>query len=196
MNTQHRLTDEFLNSFDSADRIHKAIILDSGCGDCYASNLLATYGAELVIAHDPYIAPPTILRPSVKHIKYMTPLCDTYNIIWSHHVIEHVDSPVYYLTELRDQLKESGELWLGCPNTANNHVFSDGHIHNFTLGNLMLCLQRAMFDTKSMKWWTTDGQLRVRIRKRGECSWPLEFHTAFASNKHFDITKLPTKKEW
>lgn len=192
---QHRHTDKFLTSFNSKQRLSGAVVLDSGCGDAYASIQFARYGAKHITAHDPF-APLGVSTDKITFVKSYIPFAETFDIVWTHHVIEHVPNPIQYLTNLRLILKQDGELWLGCPNTAYNSVFALGHLHNFTLGNMILCLQRAEFGVTDIRWLVDKGQIRIRIPVNGVLNFPTPFQKLYVRNKHFDVTKLPERWRW
>jgi len=191
---QHNLTNEFLKSMVTK-KIINARILDSGCGDGYASQRFIELGAMSVVAHDPFATLPGS-TDKIHYKKSYIPLTDDFDIIWSHHVIEHVDNPVDYLQRLGSQLKPNGELWLGCPNSATSAVFADGHIHNFTIANLVLCLQKAGLHVETMSWFITGGQLRIRIYKGFSPTLPRVMRQLIIRNKHFAVSTLPTKLNW
>lgn len=171
--------------------------MDSGCGDGYASRAFVTHGAALVFAYDVMLdINDKYLHPRIKlydSLKVMHEICD---IVWTHHVIEHVDNPIEYLRQLRNRLNTDGELWLACPNTANNSVFAKGHIHNFTVANIVLCLQKAGYCVEDMSWLINDGQLRIRVPKVGVSPHllPKPFEKLLKRDQHFNVDKLP--KEW
>lgn len=188
-------TDVFLKSFKSTQLIHNAKILDSGCGDGYASKRFVELGAEQVDAVDPFTLR-FVPSPKVKFHRYPIIVDKTYDIVWSHHVIEHVHDPVKYLSELWFQLKDTGQLWLGCPNTLNTTVYAASHLHNFTLGNLLSCLQLAKFGTEEIKWSMPKGQLRIRVPKKGNSTLPEIILKRIETNIHFDLNTLPITWNW
>lgn len=195
---QHNHTEVFFKSFDAKAKITNAIVLDSGCGDGFASKVFADCGASLVFAHDI-----TILRDGEydhPNIVWFDSLTDVYrqcDIVWSHHVIEHTENPIEYLRQLQQRLSNHGELWLTCPNTASNAVFAQGHLSNFTIANLVLCLQAAMFDVENICWLINDGQLRVRIRKTAiQTPLPEPFVKLINLDAHFGLNKLHKKWRW
>ena len=199
---QHVKTLEFLDSFDSKSQLELGTVVDSGCGDGFASNEFVKRGARWVLAYDPQIDkyndkyflyyPERILRQDTAPFSPVAA-----DIVWSHHVIEHQENPIEYLMILGSMLKDTGELWLSCPNTANIAVFAYGHLQHFTIGNLILCLQRAKYATYSIKWWVAKGQLRIRIPLLGDGSLPEPFvYELKHHGQHFDLTNLPEKWNW
>lgn len=196
---QHNHTDVFLDSFDSKKKIKRAIIVDSGCGDSYATKRLAADGARYINAYDPGIigANHLEMHKSGCKISYTSRLEElAYDIVWSHHVVEHIQNPIAYLKHFGSYMKSDGELWLGCPNTADNPIFSYGHLSNFTISNLVLCLQCAGFDVKNIKWLINSGQIRIRIR-RGACrTLPKPFDEMLEGQQHFNVNELPAVWRW
>ena len=194
-NMQHAHTAEFLRSFDSQSQIANAVILDSGCGDGFAAQQFIRFGAKHVDAHDPNARLPESTN-KITYKKNYVIINDVYDIIWSHHVIEHIENPIDYLQTLRLQLHRDGELWLGCPNTLGSESWSDGHINNFNIGNLLQCLQRAEFGITIIKWLINPGQIRIRIPKLGNDRLPTSVALLYNQDKHFKINKLPHKQGW
>ena len=190
---QHAHTDHFLKSFCSATKIQQSVILDHGCGDGYATTRFIQCGAIHVDSTDLQITPnvPNFLKP---HQIYP----EVYDLVWSHHVIEHQENPVKYLRDLYGCLKWAvGELWLGCPNTEGKAVFAEGHLCNFNLGNLVQCLKLAGFTTQSMSWLVSAGQLRIRVPKiKIRPEYPASFIKAFHRNIHFSISQQPAIWRW
>ena len=194
---QHHCTDVFMNSFKSDDKIKDKVILDSGCGDGYASKQFAKRGAAHVNSYDP--SAPIVLDyvderiSTFNSIEWIGTFCD---IAWTHHVIEHVHSPETYLTTLRNRMRDDGELWLTCPNTATHSTFSYGHVHNFTIANMVLTLQKACFGVEDIKWMLTAGQLRVRVPRIGGLELPKPFKRLLERNQHFPVGALPQTWRW
>ena len=53
---------------------------------------------------------------------------DSFDLVISHHVIEHVNDQLAHLLELKRVLKPEGRLYLGCPNKTS--PFMAGHKGN------------------------------------------------------------------
>jgi len=196
-NNQHNHTQVFLDSFESGLKIQDARVIDSGCGDGFASNEFMKRGAKVVYIHDikdtfnkEYTDPKIVkVAGNLDWMNHCT-------ISWSHHVLEHVRNPVEYLYRLRCKLTPCGELWLGCPNTEHDAVFAEGHVNNFTIGNLVLCLRDAGYAVGEMSWLITAGQIRVRVPNRGIGELPPPIALKFKTNKHFSIHELPREWRW
>ena len=195
---QHNCTGFFFRSFDAKKKVKGSVVLDSGCGDGYASRAFITHRARRVIAYDPNLAiNPEYDHPDIIWSRGLPPF-GGFDVAWSHHVIEHIDNPVRYLQSLHKCLNLTGELWLTCPNTAENSVFALGHIHNFTICNMIQCLGRAGFPTQDIRWHLTSGQLRIRIPKIGDIPavLPPPFLECLESDKHFQVRQLPQVWRW
>jgi len=53
---------------------------------------------------------------------------NSFDIVLSHHVIEHVENQHLHLTELSRVINENGIIYLACPNKSS--IFMKGHIGN------------------------------------------------------------------
>lgn len=218
--TQHRVTDTFMESFNLRNLVEGARVLDHGCGDGYAAAKMLAAGAKeaqaidiapkaeiLEVVNDPYKAPdgdaPSLcLRNGIAFSRNLVslPLYDAgYDVIWSHHVIEHVEAPVDFLRELWGLLKPGGTLLLGCPNMQDHNVFSPGHIHNFTIPTMIAQMQLAGFAVQDCSFWYQRGQLRMRVAKgdgRDRMQWPAPCRDMLHKTGRIDSDKLPARWNW
>ena len=175
---QHSHTDLFFNSFDSDPLIKGKKILDVGCGDGYAALQFHNRGAALVHAMDPYLeGKPVFLEeaPEIKFFDYFPRGFDgatNYDIIWHHHVIEHVENCFEFLRIIRSMLTDDGWMWMACPNMAQHAIYSPDHVHNFQAAQLMEVLRRCHFAVGQAKIWVVNGQLRVRVPANGNHDYP------------------------
>jgi 2-polyprenyl-3-methyl-5-hydroxy-6-metoxy-1,4-benzoquinol methylase len=173
-NIHHNHTDLFLKSFDSLSQIRNSKILDVGCGDGYAAQQFVLLEAGEVHTYDPYKPKPEICQSlGIQHFTKVDELHSEYDLIWMHHVLEHVPDYLALLKLLRSKLKDSGELWMAVPNMASHSVFSPGHINNFMAPQLVEILRLAEFGIKEIAIWVREGQLRVRVPKHGLLQYPL-----------------------
>ena len=194
---QHHCTRQFFISFDSGNHCKGAKVLDSGCGDGFASKTFLIHKAHSIYAYDPDLKTDGLHQDDkIRYAKQLPVTSDTFDIFWSHHVIEHVNDPVAYLHSFRKYSRLKSELWLGCPNTMDLSVFSLGHIHNFTIANLVLVLQRANLGVRDMRWYLTPGQIRVRVPIHGGTDLPDPFLQQQRRNKHFRVKDLPQNWRW
>ena len=119
---QHSHTDLFLNSFDSDPLIKGKKVLDVGCGDGYAALQFHNRGAALVHAMDPYLEGKPVFLEEAPEIKFFEDWDDFryrhvvppggYDIVWHHHVVEHVEHCFGFLNDIRDLLATDGWMWM------------------------------------------------------------------------------------
>lgn len=181
---QHAHTDLYFSSFESGKQIEGKKVLDIGCGDGHASNQFLTKGAVLVHALDPSTESatddagrPVTLDERARffrnwHEVFANTPRGGYDIIWHHHVIEHVEDCFGFLREINDILADDGWMWMACPNMAQHSVFSPGHIHNFQAAQLIEVLRRTGFAVREARVWVQFGQLRCRVPKSGSAEYP------------------------
>jgi hypothetical protein len=173
MSIHHRITDTFLTSFPAHQQIKDKKILDVGCGDAYASSRFMSNGASVVHAYDPLKPLPELCEiHNIPFFDSLSKLSYGYDIIWMHHVLEHVSDYLELLMIIRSLLDDRGELWMAVPNMASHAVFSPGHINNFMAPQLVEVLRIAGFAIGDISIWVHEGQLRVRVPKLGNCEYP------------------------
>ncbi|MCB0311046.1 MAG: class I SAM-dependent methyltransferase [Bdellovibrionales bacterium] len=85
-----------------------ATILDYGCGQGVYVKFLRERGFRNVQGWDPFIA----------EFNDQAVLENRYDVVTSHDVIEHVEDPEQYLSQLVSLVKEGGLLVLGTPNAS------------------------------------------------------------------------------
>jgi len=191
MSHSHSL--DFLHSFNWQERIRNKVILDSGCGDGFVADLFSKNKAKSVYAYDIELRD----NPIYKSITTRKPALNrAYDVVWTSHVIEHVEHPMFYLKELKVYLKAAGELWLSCPNMADGCVYSPGHLHNFVVPNLVNHLMHTGYDTKNMSWWHHKGQLRIIIKATGTSTWPEPCQMNLDKNGRINPKNLPIQWNW
>ena len=174
MSIHHRITDTFLKSFPAHQQIKDKKILDVGCGDAYASSRFKLNGAGLVHAYDPLKPQPELCEIlDIPFYDRLTDLSYGYDIVWMHHVLEHVSDYLQLLQIIHSLLNDSGKLWMAVPNMANHSVFSPGHINNFMAPQLVEVLRLAGFAVGDIAIWAHEGQLRVRVPKLGNHEYPI-----------------------
>lgn len=159
---QHEAIIEFL---DLAPSIKGKSIIDVGCGDGFASVNFLDRGASYVSVVDP-ISSGSLLPDGIRFYKDVNKVKESYDILWCHHVLEHIESPIQFL---RDFSKLSNELWLSVP--VQTDVFSLGHIISYTGPILCEHLKRAGWNVKDASYRLDGSHLRVRIIY-GESDYP------------------------
>jgi len=166
---QHNKALEFLNSFKADELIKDKRVLDMGCGDGFASVEFIKRGAKRVDAVD-IASEPTLISDDI--IFHRSIPGNTFDIIWHHHMLEHVEDCIGMLKILRQHLHIDGWMWMTVPNMARCDVYSPGHIHNFQAPQLVEILRICGFGTSHIKIWVKGGQLRVRVPCNGEQGYP------------------------
>ena len=124
--TQIRHFQPLVESLEAFTDLKGKRILDSGCGSAGLLLAFANAGAvDLVgIELDPNIHRLAVLRTSaIGHIHLfqedgviLQTSAESFDIVVSNHVIEHVSNYTVYLTRLTRLLKPGGILFIACPN--------------------------------------------------------------------------------
>ena len=163
--TQHHMAMRFINSF-KADVAGK-LVADVGGGDGFMALHFANSGAEHVTLVEPMDG--VITQEVENHLRIVrtdrvSAVQHGRDVVWCHHVLEHIEAPVDFLRTIRRSLSPTGWLWLAVPNMADHTVFSPGHINNFMAPQLIDVLRLADFGIKNCSMWAEGGQLRVRVQ--------------------------------
>lgn len=192
---QNNHTDTYLNSFDSQRWIRGARILDVGCGAGYAAKRFLDLGAREVHALEPSLLPGQRPRwiqdqPVFFYHTWDSLPGDSFDLIWHHHVIEHVENYFAFLRQIRSMLCPQGWMWMACPNMAHTAVFCPGHIHNFQAAQLVEVLKLTGFATAECRIWALKGQLRLRVPAQGHCGYPAPMQQALDTQGRCDSNLL------
>jgi SAM-dependent methyltransferase len=139
---------------------NKDFVLDFGCGGGYilkSLNLQNSFGVE----------PNDAAREEckLKGLQVEASLDNFeknyFDLIYSNHVFEHLDSPLEIAIKLRSYLKVNGLLLIAVPNECNVKYVSnniDQHIYTWSeinLGNLLLKAGFEILEIKTIKFrWT------------------------------------------
>jgi 2-polyprenyl-3-methyl-5-hydroxy-6-metoxy-1,4-benzoquinol methylase len=142
-------------------------VLDAGCGEGAVSIAFAQAGAKVVgVDADPDFIDVARMRISERHdieIEFrLDDLCepatvpvDTFDLILSIDVVEHVSDSSKYLGALRSQMKAAGVIWLFTPNRVSiRNIMSDPHYRLAAI---------TLMPNAFAAWYTTC--LRRRSRK-------------------------------
>lgn len=170
----------FLDSFPSEASLQGRRFLDVGCGDGFVAVIAKRRNAREVWAVDKAAPerdhlgrPLMVAQHQIAFARRVTDIADgNFDVVWCHHVLEHIEAPVDFLRTLRAKLCPTGWLWITVPNMANNAVFSPGHLHNYFAPSLAAQLQLASFGSASLKVWAHKGQLRMRVPRDGVPGYP------------------------
>lgn len=143
---------EFLEKIDYSD-IYE--IADIGSGPGHQAFYFHKKGLEVTCID--YIKP-------VYDIPWVKPgdTKNTYDAIWSHHCLEHIQNPVQALCSWRKMLKPKGRLFLTVPEIGL--VMSSGHINNFNIPLLIYFLAMAGFDCSEKCFTKSRSHLRANVR--------------------------------
>jgi SAM-dependent methyltransferase len=132
------------------------MVLDAGAGlSPYRSYFEhATYESADICGKHTYLC-------QIEHLPFVD---NSYDVIINTQVIEHVESPVVMLKELRRVLKPNGKLFLTAPQGYGIH--SDNNYFNFLEGGLRLLFEEAGFNIKFIKplggmFWMIGGYIRL-----------------------------------
>ena len=131
----------------SMDFCQNKVILDAGCGEGYGSNLLAEVATK-AIGID-------ISREAIRHARekysrenlhyYVTDVVNmdfadnTFDVIVSFQVIEHLNNPLKFLKEIKRVLKKGGWAIISTPNKSlcDGHAFGKYHVKEYRYHEFM-----------------------------------------------------------
>jgi len=156
---------EFL---DGSPSVEGKTVLDYGCGDGWGTLELQRRGA-IVMAYDVDTKAGLLLKGADVLLGSLGNILNKeFDIIFCHHVLEHVYEPLAFLKNMLLLMHNDSELWLSTPNFAANHAYCKGHIMPYTMPVLIEHLRYARFDTANGSYLTTHpdfGHLRVRVKE-------------------------------
>ncbi|MDG2320312.1 MAG: methyltransferase domain-containing protein [Rhodospirillaceae bacterium] len=96
-----------------------------------------------------------------------------YDVITLYHVLEHLESPVAVLAQLRDSLNDDGLLIVEVPNVearyhGPNRQFHLAHLHSFSLESLQLAGNRAGLTATSVTLQPHTKHISIIFKKASE----------------------------
>jgi SAM-dependent methyltransferase len=137
-----------------------SFVLDFGCGGGYilkSLNVPNSFGVEPnEVARKECISKGLKVSESLDYFEF-----NTFDLIYSNHVFEHLDSPLETAIKLGSYLKDQGVLIITVPNECSvkyvpNNI--DQHIYTWSeinLGNLLYRAGFEILEVKSVKFrWT------------------------------------------
>jgi 2-polyprenyl-3-methyl-5-hydroxy-6-metoxy-1,4-benzoquinol methylase len=155
----------------------RARVLDVGCGYGVALRALSKQGCKTFglepsprRAQTASMLGANVSAVGVERLTRET-FGTTFDLVTSHHVLEHVLDPHEYLERVRDVVEPGGWLYIGVPNADNDfllqHAFYALHVHLFSRASLELALRRAGLAPQRI---AEDHQLRILARREQEDS--------------------------
>jgi 2-polyprenyl-3-methyl-5-hydroxy-6-metoxy-1,4-benzoquinol methylase len=131
-------------------------VLDCACGIGWGSFLLANGGAKSVVGVDlsPSAIESALVFYSAENIKFVLGAASDidlnikFDIITCFETLEHVDDPIYFLKNLKKNLKPGGMLILSTPNGFcfkydKDKPYNPYHLDEYTKDDLFRALEQA-----------------------------------------------------
>ena len=143
-----KMIEAFLN--DAIDRsVNGCTILDVGCGNGQISEYFmlnnTVYGVDVEDKRDDSGSKYQFSLIQDETLPFEENMFD---IVISHHVIEHVNNQTKHLSEIKRVLKKDGYAYLGCPNKSS--PFMAGHVGNDSVLTWNEAI--ALFGTVKFSW--------------------------------------------
>lgn len=106
-------------------------------------------------------------KPKYDFLKWLAPdsegLDGSFDIVWSHHCLEHIPNPIAALIAWRRLLRKNGKLALTVPEIGFS--MSSGHLNSYNIPLLMYHLAIAGFSTAGKTFVKRDSHLRAYVQK-------------------------------
>ena len=136
-------------------------ILDIGCGKGILLDKLGRlYPGSILCGVEPSRNATRFFQKALSHTRFYegtfedSPfLHEKFDLITANGVLEHVPNPVEFLKRIRSSISESGMVYIGVPNFANNpaDLFTYDHLSRFTPDTVNLVFQLAGFEIIASK---------------------------------------------
>jgi SAM-dependent methyltransferase len=135
-------------------------VADIGAGPGHQSFLFQRLGLE--VAAIDFRAPE---YSGVRHVKPNEISAESakYDLLWSHHCLEHIRDPIGALIEWGSLLKPGGYFCLTVPEVSM--AMSSGHINSYSIPLLMYHLAIAGFNVREKSFSKQRSHLRAYVRK-------------------------------
>ena len=158
-------------------------VLDFGSGEGYGASLLAARGATHVSGID--ISPVAIEHARNKYLQQSidfvcadclsVPFKDnSFDLVTSFEVIEHLTDHEGYLGEACRLLKENGTLIISTPNIIHSDGSNHFHLKELTLNDFMELLQRHFINVRIFAQSNLIASMVYDIKDRNHSSFMLE----------------------
>ena len=139
-------------------------ILDLGCGPAWILSELSEQWDKYGLEPDKEICQylPSFVKIINQHFKNGIFPKDTFDVVLTHHVIEHIEKPLLFIKEIKNILKNEGLLILGTPDfdsacarrfNSNYRLLNDPtHISLFSNDSMHRFLRGNNFKIKSVEY--------------------------------------------
>jgi len=143
-------------------------VLDLGCGSGHGTPILAEAGA-FVVGVD-RVLPDRIHRSGAAHhllgdLNAMPLRPDSFDVVASFQVIEHLEDPTSYVDAIADLLRRDGVALITTPNVLTSDGVNPYHVHEYRAEELAACLGRR-FENVEMKGIGASERVRTRLAER------------------------------
>ena len=127
--------------------------IDIGCGTGSHSAAMVAHGLD-VTAVDISPKPDGLACAFIRSDVFNLDLPDQFDLVWSSHVMEHVDCPLDFLIKLRSLCRPGGTIAVTVP--PLKHTIVPGHLTLWNTGLLMVHMLRAGITIKG-GWYGQHG---------------------------------------
>ena len=170
---------------EKTERQERLSLLDIGTGN----GEIAKYLSEFYNVVSVDVIDQRVVQEGFKFIQVEgeeLPFADqSFDVVISNHVIEHVENADFHLSEIKRVLKEDGLAYLATPNRfwpweAHNDLLLLHYLPASQFNRLLKMLGRYQEDVFLMTWWTLNRKTKklfsVNTVSEHICKWPLKYH--------------------